>query len=223
MVAASKQHGNVRLTIRSPRDHKKQPAVRRSLASSPATTSDVALVHKEEQVEEASDDANVGRGRFAQPQHYEQELPAMDMLGGICDELSSEMAARLSVWIGGIPQRDIKSTVRMLTSTFGDFGTVMAVHVRPKEGENKTWAFVTFLREQSVAKVIEAVSIKDRGVSDCRNRNSGGISVLNLAGEVVELRVDTVGGDKLKKLLRKSEGALREMWSDAQKKIVVSM
>ena len=102
--------------------------------------------------------------------------------------------------MGGIPDTCVRGPAA-LTKAFSEFGAVLSVTVRRKEGDKKNWAFVTFCDAPSMAAAL---------VSDVAVTGDGG-------EEVVVLRVKEAKVDK--ELKKKGTGALAGMWADQSRKI----
>ena len=70
--------------------------------------------------------------------------------------------------MGGIPDTCVRGPAA-LTKAFSEFGAVLSVTVRRKEGDKKNWAFVTFCDAPSMAAAL---------VSDVAVTGDGGEEVV---------------------------------------------
>ena len=117
----------------------------------------------------------------------------------VVDEDTAMEPGACTVWVGGIPNTCVKGPAA-LTSVFSDFGKVMSVTVRRKEGELKNWAFITFVDAVGMAAALE-----------------NEVRVPGDTGKEVRLTVKEAKVDK--ELQKSSTGALAGMWADQERKI----
>jgi hypothetical protein len=79
-------------------------------------------------------------------------LVVAGVAGGVTTPLRRQQSVddeRRTVWVGGIPAQLVaEPSCAVLRRMFGAFGQIAAVTPRQKPGENKSWAFVTFAKEE---------------------------------------------------------------------------
>ena len=112
--------------------------------------------------------------------------------------------AQTTVWVGGLPE-NVAEEPSLLTDLMQVFGKVVSVTVRLKEGELKSWAFITFAARESADKASDI----------------GGVTASDAGGKAVRLIIKKAQLDK--ELSKESTGALAGTWSSQEAKVAAAV